>query len=293
LNVTDMTDMKVENGLIDTWNFDDKGQVHDSGPEALPELPPDYELVRQYIRCCPDCGREIRERTSISPERILIMERSRCRCAPEPVEDELERVARKQKELDRFFGDLNLAKSPGPDLAELAPRHGQEEAQKMAQVFLESSVTGKSLLLNGPPGRGKTEVALAMARSASADRTVVCIKSIDLLDRIRRSLWQEDKKIELLGILRTVNLLIIDDIGVEKATEWVLATLYAIIDHRYGHRDTVFTTNLTGKEMSSRLGPALTSRIYGSRVVTLAGPDWRIRSRQRISAEWTRDEDKW
>jgi len=72
------------------------------------------------------------------------------------------------------------------------------------------------------------------------------ILSIDLLDRIRRSLWEEKQQAQLVGMLRTVDLLVIDDIGAEKATEWVQATLYSIIDHRYGRKDTVFTTNLTG-----------------------------------------------
>lgn len=129
-------------------------------------------------------------------------------------------------------------------------------------------------------------LALALARSAARDRTVVFIKSIDLLDRIRRSLWEETRKQELTGLLRSVDLLIIDDLGVEKATEWVQATLYSIIDYRYGRKDTVFTSNLTGKEMAIRLGPALASRICGSREVIVTGKDWRIESRQRASTGW-------
>lgn len=129
-------------------------------------------------------------------------------------------------------------------------------------------------------------LALAMARSAARQQTVVFIKSLDLLDRIRRSLWEEHRKQELTSLLRTADLLIIDDLGVEKATEWVQATLYSIIDYRYGRKDTVFTSNLTGKEMAARLGSALASRICGSREAVVIGKDWRIEERQKTSIAW-------
>lgn len=291
--MNDVNSIAAEESLVRSWNFDEGGQAVEMGPAALPELPPDHELRSEYLKNCPDCGQEVRERTSISPKRILMMERSPCRCVPRPAETEQASKERVQRELNRHFGEFNLVNTPGPNLAEFEPRAGQEEALELARLFFDSRVTGKSFLLTGPSGRGKTEVALALARSARLLRTTVFINYIDLLDRIRRSLWQEDKRLELVGLLRTVDLLVIDDLGVEKAPEWVLATLYSIIDYRYGRRDTVFTTKSTGKEMARRLGVALTSRICGSRTVSLEGPDWRINGRQQVTTGWSPEKDKW
>lgn len=291
MNDMNANDIEANSQILNSWSFDQAGQVHDNSPDPLPDLNPGEELIREYINTCPVCGMEFRERLSVNGDsRLVITERTPCRCTPDP--DQLEKERQKQAwlDLDRQLGELNQVHSQGPFLEDFQPRAGQEEALDIARLFLNSPAPGKSFLLSGPPGRGKTQVALAMARSAARDRTVVFIKSIDLLDRIRRSLWEENQKAQLTGLLRTVDLLVIDDIGVEKATEWVLATLYGIIDHRYGRRDTVFTTNLTGKEMVSKLGPALTSRICGSREVTLNGKDWRIEARQRNSTGWL---EKW
>ncbi len=283
----------VEWNTLNSLEFDVGEQLNEGGPAPLPDLDPDDEVISEYILTCPACGEEYRERRYISAaSHLFVHERGRCSCMPDKNESAEERLQRSWRYLHRLLGESNLVTTEGPELEQFIPLYGQEEAFELARLFLGSHTPGKGFLITGAPGRGKTELALALARSAARDRTVVAVKSIDLLDRIRRSLWEENNKKELVGLLRGVDLLIIDDIGVEKATDWVLATLYSIIDYRYGRKDTVYTSNLTGSQMTSKLGEALTSRICGSREVVLTGKDWRIEERQQHTIGWDQEGDR-
>lgn len=286
------TPIGVEWKTVGSLGLNPGEEPKEGGPGLLPPLDPDDEIISEYITTCPTCKEDYRERKYIAAAgRLFVSERGPCSCMPEKGESTEERLQRSWRYIQRALGKCNLVTEPGLKLEDFVPLSGQEAAFELARLYLRSDAAGKSLLITGPPGRGKTELALALARSAAGDRTVAAIKSVDLLDRIRRSLWEEKHKNELVALLREVDLLVIDDVGVEKATDWVLATLYSIIDYRYGRKDTVYTSNLTGKQMIAKLGEALTSRIWGSRRVMVSGQDWRIEKRQRHSSGWDREEE--
>lgn len=83
----------------------------------------------------------------------------------------------------------------------------------------------------------------------------------ELLDSIRRSYEYEDEP-DPLRPLRTAPLLILDDLGREKATDWVLERLYVLLDDRYGnHRPTIVTTNYALDELARRDYGAMVSRL--------------------------------
>lgn len=75
--------------------------------------------------------------------------------------------------------------------------------------------------------------------------------------------------------------LILDDLGVEKTTEWALQTLYIIINSRYAdiNKTTIITSNLGLNEIADKLNDRITSRINGMcEVVKLNGMDRRIKT---------------
>jgi DNA replication protein DnaC len=70
-----------------------------------------------------------------------------------------------------------------------------------------------------------------------------------------------------------------DDLGVEKTSEWSMQTLYTITDWRYRElRQTLVTSNLTLDEIAGKVGDRIASRIAGMcKVVELKGKDRRIK----------------
>lgn len=92
------------------------------------------------------------------------------------------------------------------------------------------------LVLLGPLGCGKTHLLEAVARKwMERGESVRYELGIDLLDRIK-STYSEDSQTTTDGVLdqyRRASLLIIDDVGAEKTTEWAEERMMALIDARY------------------------------------------------------------
>ena len=109
-------------------------------------------------------------------------------------------------------------------------------------------------------GNGKTHAAYAVGWEASADGANVCAWTMaDLNEALRPSGTDPD------GVYRRVercDLLIIDDLGREKMTEWTVETLQRILDARLrDNKRLIVTTNLTGKDLVVRYGGPVADRL--------------------------------
>ena len=139
--------------------------------------------------------------------------------------------------------------------------------------------TNSTLLIAGPVGTGKTHAAVAVCRELAfaTDGTYglsyrFC-PTVQLLDKLRPG-GEEDAWDQMT----TVDLLVVDDLGTEKESEWVQERLFGLINHRYNHElATVLTTNLMPEALQKGIGERSYSRIVGdgATVVRIAGEDRR------------------
>ena len=132
----------------------------------------------------------------------------------------------------------------------------------------------------GETGRGKTHLAIGIGWFWIGQNIgVVKYWHVgELLDAIRAEYDYQPKSqygIPLAGELekcKAASLLILDDLGAEKTTDWVVEKLDMLINHRWiEQKPTVFTTNLA----PDQLPPRLRSRIKEGVTVTLEGIDYR------------------
>lgn len=153
----------------------------------------------------------------------------------------------------------------------------------------------ESIVLCGNTGCGKTHLAVAMIRNAFVNdinrllnidlsgRSPIVKRIIfkpvpDLLLEIRQSFRADAQQSEeaIISKYCDAGLLILDDLGSEKTSEYSITTLYIIIDRR--DRDlfpTIITTNLSQKEIEEKLGARIASRLSGMKNIKINMPDYR------------------
>jgi DNA replication protein DnaC len=125
---------------------------------------------------------------------------------------------------------------------------------------------GRNLVLAGPTGVGKTRLACAACRQALYDGAEVRLFSIvKLLDLLRPG-----GPDGALDDLVDVDRLIIDDLGMEKPSDWTGERISALIDARWSEeRPTVVTTNLHREPLAAHLGAFAFSRLIGDGAIRL------------------------
>ena len=107
---------------------------------------------------------------------------------------------------------------------------------------------GRGLWFDGPVGTGKTSLAILVAKAAKdAGRSYAVYPVPRLLAEIKRTFDRDsgDNYLAFFRRLCSVDVLVLDDLGAEKQTEWVLEQLYSIVNERWqDRRSIVVTTNI-------------------------------------------------
>jgi DNA replication protein DnaC len=180
-------------------------------------------------------------------------------------------------------------------------QRGVASAKLAVAKFIDHYPLDKTgLLLVGPSGVGKTHLAVAILKELVVSKGIACLfcDYRDLLKQIQNS-YNPSVQVTELDLLRPVfqtEVLVLDDLGAVKPTEWVWDTVSVILNTRYNdNRTTIITTNfmdgpaagLAGprgaareETLGDRIGERMRSRLCEMcRVVNLAAPDYRQKFR--------------
>ncbi len=223
----------------------------------------------EQVRICEKCGHEIHAVRVVlgGVEKVVF---PRCVCETEAEERwcrEREEEERRRR-IERLFPTWALGKRFQECTFEsFILRPGTEKALKAAREFAAGfpPADGLGLLFIGVQGNGKSHLAAAIVHEVTAKGYTAVFASVpELLSRFRATYDDEAQETEaqLMFGLRHAALMVLDDIGVGKLTEWKLEKLYEIVDGRYrDRRPTVITTNLSPAELEEQVGARAYDRL--------------------------------
>ena len=197
----------------------------------------------------------------ICEDRGYLEDGTLCTCyQQERMQEMLERsgmsVAMQQYRFDNFYLD-------GFDKPEDVQKKVLWCKQFAAQIV--QGTCKDCLFLRGDVGRGKTHLSTAIANAVlEGGKTVIYKRAADLFDMIRRYKYEEGTQRwnEVLEKLISCDLLVIDDLGAERTTDFVTEQLVLLLEERnYRNRPWIINSNLKLNQIQDSYNTRVSDRI--------------------------------
>lgn len=176
--------------------------------------------------------------------------RPMCLCKCEAEKRDKEEAERKQADFGRKIKDLRRTGFPESNMQEwtfenddMTNSRVTNAMKKYVENFDEMKKQGKGLLLYGNVGTGKTYAACEVANALIDKGYPVLVTNFA---RIINALQATFEKQEYIDSFNRFSLLVIDDLGIERNTEFAKEQVFNIIDSRYrAGLPMIITTNLS------------------------------------------------
>jgi len=205
----------------------------------------------------------------------------RCRCRTRERQPKLFAAARIPRRYEHCsFANYHPVSGHGPQL---------QAFNYAFKLVDEYPSIDRGLLFMGPVGTGKTHLSTAILRGL-VEKGIPCLfyEFGSLLKAIQNSYnpISQTSELKVLAPVFEAEVLVLDELGASKPTDWVRDTMMQIINTRYNDKKlTVFTTNYTDMRrtateeiLEDRIGARLRSRLYEMcKTVIIEGEDFRRR----------------
>lgn len=211
--------------------------------------------MQEKLKYIPDCDCFEKERTAESEE----MERKRQKeCLQGKIKAYRDISIIDEKFVNSTFSVADMSS----DAMRISKRY--------TELFIKNGTAPVGLLFHGTVGTGKTFASACISNALIDAGKTVMVLSIGLyLNKIQRE-WAEAEN-KVLAHIKSCDLLVIDDLGVEKVSDFVKDKVFLLIDTRYRTgKPIIVTTNLELKndgltESEIKEGLSIESR-FGSRI---------------------------
>jgi DNA replication protein DnaC len=198
--------------------------------------------------------------------------------------------------MDERLAAFSMRTLPGgvlPTLDTLPPSLTLARVRAFADVWNGE----QGMLLTGGVGTGKTTLLVALVRSLQErlikqKRAVRLVTMPDFLRELRAGFDPTRQALgegtaQMLDHYRTCGLLVLDDLGAEKLSDWTTEQVYLLMDHRYRQRLPIFaSSNWSAEELAQWLDRRVLDRLRETcAMLEVRGPNWRDQAVQRKPQE--------
>lgn len=201
---------------------------------------------------CGKCGSRKQLRVKFGDKTHVV--RCVCKCESKELEEK-----KKQEEYEEQMRRINRLKEASMmdkkyrevtfDKYEVREENKKvfEMAKKYVDRFQDMYKKNQGLLLYGPVGTGKSFTAACIGNYLLDNAKPVIMTSFV---KILQDIWENDREAEYITILNSASLLIVDDLGTERETDYALEKVYNIIDSRVrANKPMIITSNLELNDM--------------------------------------------
>lgn len=223
--------------------------ISESGAERLAE---GDHIGEDGLVYCGKCGSRKQLRVKFGDKTHVV--RCVCKCESKELEEK-----KRQEEYEEQMRRINRLKEASMmdkkyrevtfDKYEVREENKKvfEMAKKYADRFQDMYKKNQGLLLYGPVGTGKSFTAACIGNYLLNNAKPVIMTSFV---KILQDVWENDREAEYITILNSASLLIIDDLGTERETDYALEKVYNIIDSRVrANKPMIITSNLELNDM--------------------------------------------
>ena len=246
------------------------------------------KVIHKKLKKCEYCGRELTPigldylYANFSPDNIEY-ERCICKKAQEywKEKDKQEYEIAKRKHFREVINKIYKQNYIGKKFQNLNfenfnSNSENELAIAIAKDYINKNITSgdtNGLIIMGESGVGKTHLAASIANKLiENDKIVLMGRLTTLLDMIKETFKDNTKsENELIELYSNVDMIIIDDLGTEKISNWALEKLYTIIENRNENRLPIIITTRFDKQglierfskcQDEQLVDAIISKLY-------------------------------
>ena len=189
------------------------------------------------------------------------IEYERCDCIKAKeywqIEDKKNYLAEKQKQykqiIDRIYKDNYMGRRfQKYNFENFNINSYNKKSVEIVKDFIDKIIKNDAtdgLIITGKSGVGKTHLAASIAKKLIENDKIVLMGRLNsLLDMIKET-FKDNKKSEneLIDLYSNVDMIIIDDLGTERISQWVLEKFYTIIENRIENKLPIIITTRFNK----------------------------------------------